>query len=64
MSFILNTKLIKIKLIFYMNSVSVKGQDVFVLKGISDQVRVEKGGVQVIMFRRIMRQCVHGMWSM
>lgn len=64
MSFILNIKLVKIKLIFYMNSVSVKGRDAFVLKGISDQVRVEKGGVLVIMFRRIMRQCIHRMWSM
>lgn len=64
MSFILNIKLIKIKLIFYMNSVSVKGWDVFVLKGISDQVKTEKGGVQVIMFRRIMRHCIHRMWYM
>lgn len=64
MSFILNIKLIKIKLIFYMNSVSVKGWDVFVLKGISDQVKIEKGGVQVIMFRRIMRHCIHRMWYM
>lgn len=64
MSFILNIKLIKVKLIFYMNSVSVKGWDVFVLKGISDQVKTEKGGVQVIMFRRIMRHCIHRMWYM
>lgn len=64
MSFILNIKLIKVKLIFYMNSVSVKGWDVFVLKGISDQVKIEKGGVQVIMFRRIMRHCIHRMWYM
>lgn len=47
-----------------MNSVSVKGWDVFVLKGISDQVKTEKGGVQVIMFRRIMRHCIHRMWYM